>query len=1172
MFSRLHVAVLVICLGLVTSTSLLLNADEPVSNNPPTAAQLYQQAIGAYTEGDLVQTRTLLRKVDPMELPTESRLRMYEILTELDVGSTDDAPTAETTDTDLPQPSENATETTIEPATAPTPAELLVEADATVGPSPLQAKVLYAQLRDHPDADDTARATAEARLAQIQRRANAETTAARRLIDLAQAELAAGTLEPAQTKLQSVRDSNVVLGWFDSQRLNKQLTEVQAALAAIATETLVADQENAEPTMAVADPEPEPEPEPVVETTAADEPAPDQQLAAADTSEPAPEPEPVVETAAADEPAPDQQLAAADTSESAPEQPIVQGALPGQESDLMIQVRRAEAQKLAAEGQQAATAGQHALADKRYRQALNLDPENPDIEAAANLAQAQAAELQDPKGLLETTIGTNQLLVQKMYAEYLKYMNEARSQKGNRRYATARDAVSNAKTALDRDQLLISTARYHELRSAATQLASEIDTEARLWDAAEHARTEHRREIESRIAREEAEAAKGQEIEDLLRRASELQHDQKYDNALKLIEQALFLDPTNPGAQGMRDIIQDVRLLVQQKELWRLQDLMTAEQAVLNAEATVMYDDLITYPKDWPQLTFRRLSDPDDTSGDSEANRRVSLKLRDPVPISFEVNKLVNVIDYIRNTTGVNVFVNWAALEAAGVEPDAPITLQLSNVPAEQALRLVLAQVGSEFDPVTFSIIDGIVTVSTERDLQKTTDRRTYDIRDLLVQVPNFADAPQFDLNEALSNTSSGGSGGGGGGGGGDIFGDDGGEMDADQPSRGELIEQIVNLIQDSIGRQEQWAAYGGDVSSVSELNGQLIVKSTPENHRQINELLAQLRETRATQISVESRFLVVQESFMEEVGLDFDFQINEIGSNFGPISVAQDSYSVAQRPNTILTPSRLQLEGGGGTIVGPGQFLPVQGFEPRTSRSMNLGVAYIDDLEVNLLIQATQANQRSVILTAPRVTFFNGQRAYVLVTEQVSFISDLEPVPDAAGFDVTVSVVNAGVVLDVEGTVSADRRYVTLTMRPSLADFRQFPFRSETILGTEEDNQGGGDDNDDQDQNVVFKGKVELPEIRLTSVRSTVSIPDRGTLLIGGQRLVGENEIEVGVPVLSKIPILKRLFTNTSMNKDERTLLILVKPTIIIQSEEEENLFPGLQQNPGAYNIGQSF
>ena len=220
---------------------------------------------------------------------------------------------------------------------------------------------------------------------------------------------------------------------------------------------------------------------------------------------------------------------------------------------------------------------------------------------------------------------------------------------------------------------------------------------------------------------------------------------------------------------------------------------MRAEQGVLNTEAIIPYDDLIIYPADWPQITERRLADLDETGGESEANRRVSLKLREPVPISFEANKLVNVIDFLRNTTGVNVFVNWPALEAAGVEQDAPISLQLSNVPAEQALRLVLAQVGSEFDPVTFSIIDGIVTISTERDLQKTTDRRTYDIRDLLVQVPNFTNAPEFDLNQALSNTSSGG--GGGGGGGGDIFGDTEDDLDDEQPTRAELIDQITNLI-----------------------------------------------------------------------------------------------------------------------------------------------------------------------------------------------------------------------------------------------------------------------------------------------------------------------------------------------------------------------------------------
>ena len=48
-----------------------------------------------------------------------------------------------------------------------------------------------------------------------------------------------------------------------------------------------------------------------------------------------------------------------------------------------------------------------------------------------------------------------------------------------------------------------------------------------------------------------------------------------------------------------------------------------------------------------------------------------------------------------------------------------------------------------------------------------------------------------------------------------------------------------------------------------------------------------------------------------------------------------------------------------------------------------------------------------------------------------------------------------------------------------------------------------------------------------------------------------------MGVPVLSKIPILNRLFDNRSFTRDERTLLVLIKPTIIIQREEEEKAFP---------------
>ena len=84
----------------------------------------------------------------------------------------------------------------------------------------------------------------------------------------------------------------------------------------------------------------------------------------------------------------------------------------------------------------------------------------------------------------------------------------------------------------------------------------------------------------------------------------------------------------------------------------------------------------------------------------------------------------------------------------------------------------------------------------------------------------------------------------------------------------------------------------------------------------------------------------------------------------------------------------------------------------------------------------------------------------------------------------------------------------------------------------------------------------VQLPKTAFTQVSTMVSIPDGGTLLIGGQKLVGTSEIEIGVPVLSKIPGLNRLFTNRSFVRDERTLLVLVRPNIIIHREIETDLF----------------
>jgi general secretion pathway protein D len=287
-----------------------------------------------------------------------------------------------------------------------------------------------------------------------------------------------------------------------------------------------------------------------------------------------------------------------------------------------------------------------------------------------------------------------------------------------------------------------------------------------------------------------------------------------------------------------------------------------------------------------------------------------------------------------------------------------------------------------------------------------------------------------------------------------------------------------------------------------------------------------------------------VSKNFLEDVGLDLDatFNINSPTSKFSPISLQQNSIGFTQGPVT-------GVPGGIGSSAAGAKSLQVSG-------------TYLDNFQVSFLLSATQASQSSTTLTAPRVTLFNGQRAYVLVATQRAYVSDLEPVVgnNVAAFDPTIDVVSSGVLLDVQATVSADRKYVTLTLRPQLAQLLNlftfnFQGAASGVVGVPIGGIGGGV----LDTTTGFgqTGFIQEPELQITEVRTTVSVPDGGTLLLGGQTLAGEIEKEAGVPILSKIPFLKRLFTNRSMAKDESVLLILVKPTIIIQREQEQKQFP---------------
>ncbi|MDA0802866.1 MAG: hypothetical protein O2819_03815, partial [Planctomycetota bacterium] len=231
----------------------------------------------------------------------------------------------------------------------------------------------------------------------------------------------------------------------------------------------------------------------------------------------------------------------------------------------------------------------------------------------------------------------------------------------------------------------------------------------------------------------------------------------------------------------------------------------------------------------------------------------------------------------------------------------------------------------------------------------------------------------------------------------------------------------------------------------------------------------------------------------------------------------------------------------------------------------MSTGFTYLDDIQVDLLVQASQADDRNSTLTAPRLTLFNGQRSWISVAIQQAYVAGLTPVTgDSSGaFQPDIGTLYEGFVLDIQGVISADRRYVSMVVV-----FSQNELLGMTSVSTT-GAVGGGTGDGGGRSTSEFGGTIQLPEILATQIRTAASVPDKGTLLLGGQRVVEEYDIEVGVPVLSKMPFVNRFFTNRMTAKHEKNQLLLIRPEIIIQGEAERDLFPNLGASMDSAQLG---
>jgi len=759
-------------------------------------------------------------------------------------------------------------------------------------------------------------------------------------------------------------------------------------------------------------------------------------------------------------------------------------------------------------------------------------------------------------------------------------------------------------------------------------------------------------QVDARVDRERAQKVEvDQRLAMLVDEYNSLIDSQRFPEAEAVAKKAGQLAPDNPIVR---------QLLSQSRVIRRLDTQKTIEGEKRDGFLNVTEDTErsatpfvgpIEFPttRDWEDLTKNRTRlQAEGRSRATPAELQIQKRMSVKVKASHRDQPLSAVLDALAKQADVPIHLDMVGLEQEAVRSDTPVTISLDQpISLKSALKLLL-------EPLHLDCVvkDEVLKVTSPRLVKGDVYSVSYPVADLVIPIPNFSSdglgitgalrdgysrlprnggasveygPPPVGINgvsraagnaavdpASLAQFQAGG--------GAPTMGSTpsipfgaptGGGNQAD-------FQSLIELIQNTVA-PTTWNTVGG-TGAIQQFatNLSIVVSQTQEVHEEIADLLEQLRRLQDLQVTIEVRFIRLNDTFFERIGVDFDFNIQT------GVHTPLNMTAIPTQGNSSLNPSSLGLQTapgshsqtigldnggspgvargsgsttGGGTTAGQTQGAPsnfsipfrqnsfgsatvpaLPGLPDPSTSAANFGFAILSDIEAYFLIQAAQGNTRSNVMQAPKVTLFNGQNAFISDTTQRPFVTSVVPVVGdfAAAQQPVITVLSEGTAVNVQAVVSSDRRFVRLTLVPFFSQIgrvEQFQFegtRSTKSKSSDEKTGLSGDANAGgglqaglqtqakagQEEETFSRGTtIQLPEFIFTTVTTTVSVPDGGTVLLGGIKRLREGRNEFGVPILSKIPYVNRLFKNVGMGRTTDSLMLMVTPRIIIQEEEEDKL-----------------
>lgn len=298
---------------------------------------------------------------------------------------------------------------------------------------------------------------------------------------------------------------------------------------------------------------------------------------------------------------------------------------------------------------------------------------------------------------------------------------------------------------------------------------------------------------------------------------------------------------------------------------------------------------------------------------------------------------------------------------------------------------------------------------------------RAYDVRDLLVDPPNFDNAPQLGLRggSAAAAASK--------------------PTPTTQPTATDRAGELAALIRRTIDP----ATWERRPHEVTALAGQLVVTQTPEVHGRVAEFLRTLREARQVMVTVSAKLITVDESIL----------------------------------GRLPSPARERLLA---------EALPDTGASSAATTAPALTSA--DDVAALMEVVRSGRGAGATVVTAPQVTVFSGQRAYVVVSNQRAYVRGFTATSRPAGqwaVAPDIGVVDAGAVFDVRAAASADRTSVTLDLRQQVSEVTSMDTTAPTT----------GPTTGPAGMTIA----VEQPSVGVRTFRTAVTIPAGRTVIVTG-------------------------------------------------------------------------